>query len=199
MNTPTLRLYVKEGRLFLVNAIRDICYAHCEEDNFPNLKCKKENISLSYGENVYDNFFFYPFQNTSNFNQCKGYVSGVRAFINSYRTKMSRLQTTIQLDNGKYMPASTTARKMQTACSVLITIWEKNATLLTEIQAFSACCHMKVVKTLYRKMKYVLMMLCLYASSKISSSLQSYLGTFYRWFSKLGCCLPLKSHLNPQL
>lgn len=49
----------KGNHLHLSLTYRNECYAFCETDLFPHLKCKNSNISLTYNENVYDNLFYY--------------------------------------------------------------------------------------------------------------------------------------------
>ena len=46
-------------------------------DNFPNLACKQENVSLTYNGNKYSTFFHYPKKASDDYNECLGYVKDV--------------------------------------------------------------------------------------------------------------------------
>ena len=56
---------------------RDQCYANCVNDNFPDLYCKEEHVKLTYEGNLYQHFFFYPYKNTTLYQDCLSYVSEV--------------------------------------------------------------------------------------------------------------------------
>jgi hypothetical protein len=53
---------------------RNECYSNCINDNFPNLTCYKENLTLTYYGNKYNTLYFYPRTNNSKFNECLNYI-----------------------------------------------------------------------------------------------------------------------------
>lgn len=40
--------------------IRNTCYSHCTNDNFPYLMCEFQEFALTYNQNEYTQFFKYP-------------------------------------------------------------------------------------------------------------------------------------------
>lgn len=69
---------VKEGIILIIIIVyRTECYAHCVNDNFPFLSCKRENVSLTYYGNSYNNFYYYPKKNSDDYSDCHKYIQEV--------------------------------------------------------------------------------------------------------------------------
>ena len=49
---------------------RNYCFSNCVNDNFPNLMCENQNITLTYRGNTYDKLFFYPKTNSTFYKKC---------------------------------------------------------------------------------------------------------------------------------
>lgn len=76
-------LYYRQEYLEIFEACanRNDCFAHCVNDNFPNLACRDMNTSITYKGNTYTQMYLYPYANSSNYNSCLGLVSDVSPLI----------------------------------------------------------------------------------------------------------------------
>ena len=56
-------------------SFRNYCFSNCVNDNFPDLMCENQNITLSYRGNTYDKMFFYPKTNSTFYKKCESLIS----------------------------------------------------------------------------------------------------------------------------
>ena len=57
---------------------RNACFAMCLADNFPQLNCEVvRDTVIEYRGNVYENFFYYPANDSPNYQKCYSYLSDV--------------------------------------------------------------------------------------------------------------------------
>jgi protein required for attachment to host cells len=62
----------------------------CLADNFPNLACSViRDQKVEYNGNTYENFFFYPASNSSNYEMCQNYIKEV-SFMPNLKRNLER-------------------------------------------------------------------------------------------------------------